>query len=130
MPPPSFLSVLFSHIIFFSVFGLILPRWPQMQSKAHQVYIEAPSGIADGIFAPSSQQNDLEIFSGQMHTVATKSKPPASRDELGIGFQTPILSIQALLPLADVPVSAAIVIFSQSLGGSLFISIEQTIFQG
>jgi hypothetical protein len=48
---------------------------------------------------------------------------------LGVGFQTPILSVQTVLPLADVPIGTAIIIFFQALGGALFISIAQNVFQ-
>ncbi|KAI9778732.1 MAG: hypothetical protein M1839_007963 [Geoglossum umbratile] len=48
---------------------------------------------------------------------------------IGVGFQGPILAIQTVLPLEDVPVGTACVMFFQSLGGALFISIGQTVFQ-
>ena len=48
---------------------------------------------------------------------------------VGVGFQIPLIAVQTVLPLADVPVGSALVIFFQSLGGALFISVAQTVFQ-
>jgi len=48
---------------------------------------------------------------------------------VGVGFQVPILAVQTVLPLEDVPVGTACVVFFQSLGGSLFVSVGQTVFQ-
>jgi len=48
---------------------------------------------------------------------------------VGVGFQIPIISVQTVLPLEDVPVGTACVIFFQSLGGALFVSVAQTVFQ-
>jgi hypothetical protein len=48
---------------------------------------------------------------------------------LGVGFQIPIIAVQTVLPLEDVPVGTACVIFFQSLGGALFISVAQNVFQ-
>jgi hypothetical protein len=48
---------------------------------------------------------------------------------VGVGFQIPIIAVQTVLPLEDVPVGTACVIFFQSLGGALFISVGQTVFQ-
>ncbi|KAJ6519344.1 major facilitator superfamily domain-containing protein [Mycena sanguinolenta] len=48
---------------------------------------------------------------------------------LGIGMQTPLIAVQTVLDLKDVPVGTAINVFLQSLGGSLFISVAQSVFQ-
>ncbi|KAF7367349.1 Major facilitator superfamily transporter [Mycena sanguinolenta] len=48
---------------------------------------------------------------------------------LGIGMQTPLIAVQTVLDLKDVPTGTAINIFLQSLGGSLFISVAQSVFQ-
>ncbi|KAM3505594.1 hypothetical protein MY10362_002864 [Beauveria mimosiformis] len=47
---------------------------------------------------------------------------------IGIGMQQPILLVQAVVPLSDVPIGTAIIIFSQMFGGSLFISVAQNVF--
>jgi hypothetical protein len=48
---------------------------------------------------------------------------------IGVGFQGGILVVQTVLPLSDVPVGTACVSFFQTLGGALFISVAQTLFQ-
>ncbi|TEY31533.1 hypothetical protein BOTCAL_0795g00020 [Botryotinia calthae] len=48
---------------------------------------------------------------------------------IGVGFQGGVLVVQTVVPLADVPVGTACVSFFQSLGGALFISVCQTLFQ-
>jgi hypothetical protein len=48
---------------------------------------------------------------------------------VGVGFQIPIIAVQTVLPLADVSVGTACIIFFQSLGGALFISVAQNVFQ-
>jgi len=50
---------------------------------------------------------------------------------IGVGnmFQIPLLAVQTCLPLEDVRVGTAIVMFFQTLGGTLFIAISQTVFQ-
>lgn len=48
---------------------------------------------------------------------------------IGVGFQGGVLVVQTVLPLVDIPVGTACVQFFQSLGGALFISVCQTLFQ-
>lgn len=48
---------------------------------------------------------------------------------VGVGFQGGILVVQTVLPLVDVPVGTACISFFQSLGGSIFISVAQAVFQ-
>ena len=40
-----------------------------------------------------------------------------------------MLAVQTCLPLEDVPIGTACVMFFQTLGGTLFIAIAQTVFQ-
>lgn len=47
---------------------------------------------------------------------------------VGVGFRIPIIAVQTVPPLEDVPVGTARVIFFQWLGGALFISIGQAVF--
>ena len=48
---------------------------------------------------------------------------------IGVGFQGGVVTVQTVLPLQDVPVATACVSFFQTLGGALFISVAQTLFQ-
>ncbi|KAL8703943.1 MAG: hypothetical protein Q9201_002893 [Fulgogasparrea decipioides] len=47
---------------------------------------------------------------------------------IGCGMQQPLIAAQTVLPLDDVPVGTTIIIFLQTLGGALFISVAQNIF--
>lgn len=47
---------------------------------------------------------------------------------IGFGMQQPIVTVQAVLPLKDVPVGSAMVSFFNIFGGSLFVSAAQNIF--
>ncbi|KAJ7710449.1 hypothetical protein B0H17DRAFT_1123597 [Mycena rosella] len=46
----------------------------------------------------------------------------------GLGMQQPMLTAQNVLKLEDVPIGTSIIIFSQTLGGTLFISIAENVF--
>ncbi|KAK6822240.1 hypothetical protein RU639_006918 [Aspergillus parasiticus] len=48
---------------------------------------------------------------------------------VGLGMQQPMIVVQAALPIADVPTATAIVMFTQTLGGALFVSVAQNVFQ-
>jgi len=47
---------------------------------------------------------------------------------VGSGFQQPLLAAQTVLPLDDIPVGTAIMMFSQILGGSIIASVGQNVF--
>ncbi|KAJ7627224.1 DHA14-like major facilitator [Roridomyces roridus] len=47
---------------------------------------------------------------------------------IGFGMQQPLLAAQAVLDLSDVPVGTSVIMFTQTLGGALFISIGQNVF--
>lgn len=47
---------------------------------------------------------------------------------IGFGMQQPLIAVQTTLATADVPIATAIVMFSQTLGGALFISVGQNVF--
>lgn len=48
---------------------------------------------------------------------------------MGMGTQQPITAVQAALPAADIPIGTAIMMFAQTMGGSIFVSVGQTVFQ-
>ncbi|RMZ91568.1 hypothetical protein DV736_g1158, partial [Chaetothyriales sp. CBS 134916] len=47
---------------------------------------------------------------------------------VGFGMQQALITIQAVLPLKDVPTGTAIAMFSQVFGGALFVSVAQNVF--
>ncbi|RAK94838.1 MDR family MFS transporter [Aspergillus ibericus CBS 121593] len=48
---------------------------------------------------------------------------------VGAGFQIPMTAIQTILDQADIPIGSAAVIFFQSLGGAVFISVGESVFE-
>jgi len=48
---------------------------------------------------------------------------------IGAGFQVPVIAVQTVLGLEDVAVGSAAVIFFQNLGGAVFVSVGQAVFQ-
>ena len=46
----------------------------------------------------------------------------------GLGFQQPLIAAQTVLDPADVPIGTAVIVFAQTLGGALFVSVGQNIF--
>ncbi|KAK7006206.1 major facilitator superfamily transporter [Favolaschia claudopus] len=46
----------------------------------------------------------------------------------GAGMNQPVMAVQAVLPLKDIPTGTALVLFVQSIGGSVFVSIAQNVF--
>ena len=47
---------------------------------------------------------------------------------LGMGMQQPMMAVQTVLDMSDVPTGTSVVVFAQTLGGALFISICQNVF--
>ena len=47
---------------------------------------------------------------------------------VGFGMQQGLITIQAVLPLKDVPTGTALAMFCQTFGGALFVSVAQNIF--
>jgi len=48
---------------------------------------------------------------------------------IGSGMQQTLIAAQTALPLSDVPVGTAIMMFAQTLGGALMVSVGQNVFQ-
>ncbi|KAJ4291393.1 MFS sugar transporter [Collariella sp. IMI 366227] len=47
---------------------------------------------------------------------------------LGAAFQQPLIAVQTVLSIEDVPTGTSLVIFAQTLGGALFVAVSQNIF--
>jgi hypothetical protein len=47
---------------------------------------------------------------------------------VGMGMQQPLIAVQTVLDISDVPTGTAVIIFVQTLGGALFVSIAQNVF--
>ncbi|KAJ7137174.1 putative efflux pump antibiotic resistance protein [Mycena epipterygia] len=48
---------------------------------------------------------------------------------VGAGIQQPLMVAQAVLKPADVPIGTSLVLFMQTLGGSVFVSVAQNVFR-
>jgi hypothetical protein len=46
----------------------------------------------------------------------------------GVGFEIPILAVQTVLPMEDVPVGTSLVIFFRMLGSAVFLSVGESVF--
>ncbi|KAF2642118.1 MFS general substrate transporter [Massarina eburnea CBS 473.64] len=48
---------------------------------------------------------------------------------VGIGFclQQPMVAVQTVLDIKDVPIGASLIVFTQSLGGAMFVSVGETV---
>jgi MFS family permease len=47
---------------------------------------------------------------------------------IGMGFQLALIACQVVLTIDDIPVGTAVIMFSQTLGGALFVSVGQNVF--
>ncbi|OAA53910.1 Major facilitator superfamily domain, general substrate transporter [Niveomyces insectorum RCEF 264] len=47
---------------------------------------------------------------------------------VGLGMQQPLMAVQTVLAIKDVPTGTSVIVFLQTLGGALFVSISQNIF--
>lgn len=47
---------------------------------------------------------------------------------VGFGMQQALVAVQATLPLKDIPTGTALVMFMQTFGGALFVSVGQNVF--
>ncbi|KAK1977205.1 major facilitator superfamily transporter [Colletotrichum cereale] len=47
---------------------------------------------------------------------------------VGVGMQQPLIAVQVVLDMADVATGTAIIIFTQQIGGAIFVAIGQAVF--
>ncbi|KXX72948.1 putative HC-toxin efflux carrier TOXA [Madurella mycetomatis] len=47
---------------------------------------------------------------------------------IGVGFQQPLIAVQTVLDIEDVPTGASVIVFLQTLGGALFVAVSQNVF--
>ncbi|KAH8799051.1 major facilitator superfamily domain-containing protein [Xylogone sp. PMI_703] len=47
---------------------------------------------------------------------------------VGLGFQQPLIAVQTVLDISQVPLGTSLVAFVQTLGGALFVSVGQNVF--
>ncbi|KAH8780773.1 major facilitator superfamily domain-containing protein [Hyaloscypha finlandica] len=78
----------------------------------------------------------MSIGSGLLTTLMPDSAHPAwigyqafAGLGVGMGMQLPLIAVQTVLPLDEVPTGTAVVVFAQTLGGAITIAIAQSVFQ-
>lgn len=47
---------------------------------------------------------------------------------VGLGMQQPMMAVQTALDIKDIPTGSSVVVFLQTLGGALFVSVAQSVF--
>jgi MFS family permease len=47
---------------------------------------------------------------------------------IGLGMQQPLIAVQTVLDISQVPIGTSVIVFVQTLGGALFVSIGQNVF--
>lgn len=47
---------------------------------------------------------------------------------VGVGMQQPLMAVQTVLNISDVPTGTSVLIFLQTLGGALFVSVGNNVF--
>ncbi|KAL2194039.1 major facilitator superfamily domain-containing protein [Corynascus similis CBS 632.67] len=47
---------------------------------------------------------------------------------LGMSFQQPLMAVQTVLDIKDVPTGMSLIVFMQTLGGALFVAVSQNVF--
>ena len=47
---------------------------------------------------------------------------------IGLGMQQPLIAVQTILDISQVPIGTSVIVFVQTLGGALFVSISQNVF--
>ncbi|KAL2267377.1 hypothetical protein VTJ83DRAFT_4654 [Remersonia thermophila] len=48
---------------------------------------------------------------------------------VGMGFQQPLMGVQAALPQADIPAGTSVIVFGQAFGAAIIIAAGETLFQ-
>ena len=48
---------------------------------------------------------------------------------VGLGMQQPLIAVQTVLPLDQVPTGTAVAVFTQTLGGAICVAIAQSVFE-
>lgn len=47
---------------------------------------------------------------------------------VGVGFQQPMIAAQTVLPSEDIPTGTSVVVFAQTFGGAILLSVAQNVF--
>ncbi|OGE55021.1 hypothetical protein PENARI_c005G12229 [Penicillium arizonense] len=104
------------------------------------VIVSVISGITVtvmGYYAPLMIASSVQcgIGCGLLYTLTPKSNhslwigyQAITGIGIGLGMQQPLIAVQTILDISDVPIGTSVIIFVQTLGGALFVSIGQSVF--
>ncbi|KAJ7780774.1 major facilitator superfamily domain-containing protein [Mycena maculata] len=67
----------------------------------------------------------LSVTSGHAHWIAYQAIYGLG---VGLGLQQPLIAVQTVLSAEDIPTGTSLIMFMQTLGGALFISVGQNVF--
>ncbi|GFG26227.1 hypothetical protein IFM61606_06200 [Aspergillus udagawae] len=76
-------------------------------------------GIGCGLLYTSSPESNHSLWIG--HQAVTGIG-------IDLGMQQPLIAVQTILDISDVPIGTSVIIFVETLGGALFVSIGQNVF--
>lgn len=48
---------------------------------------------------------------------------------VGLGFQQPLIAVQASLPQEDIPPGTSVIVFGQTIGAAIMIAVAESVFQ-
>ncbi|RSL61000.1 hypothetical protein CEP54_006415 [Fusarium duplospermum] len=119
-----------------------IPIWFQAVKDASAVsrHVSVVTGgavSAIGYYTPLIHTSSIlmGIGAGLLTTFRVNTKSPAwiGYQALygigaGLGMQLPLVAVQTSLPEQDIPVGTATLMFSQTLGGSIFVQVAQNVF--
>ncbi|RFU35223.1 hypothetical protein B7463_g1134, partial [Scytalidium lignicola] len=150
-------SILFSFTLgsFFLLMIYYLPIWFQSVKGASAVksgimnlpmllVLVLVSIIAGGLVSTFGHYAPLMIASSILMSIGmgliTTFKPDTNHSKwigyqaltgvgIGLGMQQPMMAVQTVLDISLVPIGTSIIIFMQTLGGALFVSVGQNVFE-
>ncbi|CAK7226502.1 hypothetical protein SCUCBS95973_006221 [Sporothrix curviconia] len=86
-----------------------------------------PFMIAGSVLAPIGYGLITTFAPGEPHSKWIGFQVIAGAG-VGMGMQQPLMAVQTVLDIKDVPTGTSVIVFLQTLGGALFVSICQNIF--
>ncbi|KAK7970005.1 hypothetical protein PG988_009078 [Apiospora saccharicola] len=120
-------SLLFGFFIAAAFFVMVyhLPIWFQAVQGA--LAVESGVRIAVTVFGYYTPFMIAATVLMSIGAGLLSTFEPGTSRAAWIGYQ-PLMAVQAVLNMADVPTGTSIIVFAQTLGGSPFVSVGQSVF--
>ncbi|KAK8082773.1 efflux pump antibiotic resistance protein [Apiospora saccharicola] len=121
-------SLLFGFFIAAAFFVMVyhLPIWFQAVQGA--LAVESGVRIAVTVFGYYTPFMIAATVLMSIGAGLLSTFEPGTSRAAWIGYQQPLMAVQAVLNMADVPTGTSIIVFAQTLGGSPFVSVGQSVF--